>query len=68
VRDGVRIAVPIATNDREAAEIAAALARDFGLEPVIAGGLARAKEFDRGSPIWETGAGAAEVREHLRVN
>lgn len=68
VREGVRIAVPIATNDREAAEITAQLARDFGLEPVIAGGLARAKEFDRGSPIWETGAGAAEVREHLRLN
>jgi predicted dinucleotide-binding enzyme len=68
VRDGVRIAIPIATNDREAGEITAALARDFGLEPVIAGGLARAKEFDRGSPIWETGAGAAEVREHLRLN
>jgi predicted dinucleotide-binding enzyme len=68
VRDGTRIGVPIATNDREAGEIAAALARDFGLEPVIAGGLARAKEFDRGSPIWETGAGAAEVREHLRLN
>lgn len=68
VRDGVRIAVPIATNDREAAEVAAALAGDFGLDPVIAGGLARAKEFDRGSPIWETGAGALAVREHLRLN
>jgi len=68
MRDGVRIAVPIASNDAEAREIAATLARDFGLDPVIAGGLARAKEFDRGSPIWETGAGAAAVREHLRLN
>ncbi len=67
IRDGVRVAVPIATNDREAAEITAALVRDIGLEPVQAGGLARAKDFDRGSPIWETGASAAEVREHLGV-
>ena len=65
IRDGVRVAVPIATNDSDAARITEALVRDIGLEPVQAGGLERAKDFDRGSPIWETGAGAAEVREHL---
>lgn len=65
VRDGVRIAVPIATDDEEAARIAAQLVRDMGLEPVYVGGLERAKEFDRGSPIWETGAGAEEIRETL---
>jgi predicted dinucleotide-binding enzyme len=67
-RDGVTVGVPIATDDAEAARITAQLVRDLGLEPVYAGGLERAKDFDRGSPIWETGAGAAEIREHLGVN
>ena len=33
----------------------------------IVGGLARAKDFDRGSPIWETGASAQEIREVLNI-
>jgi predicted dinucleotide-binding enzyme len=37
----------------------------MGLEPVYVGPLARSKEFDRGSPIWVTGAGAQEIRETL---
>jgi hypothetical protein len=68
VRDGVRIGVPIATDDREAAEVTADLVRDFGLEPVYVGGLGRAKEFDRGSPIWVTGASAQEIRATLGLN
>lgn len=65
VVDGVRVGVPIASDDEEAAEVVADLVRDMGLEPVYAGPLARAKDFDRGSPIWENGAGAAEIRETL---
>jgi predicted dinucleotide-binding enzyme len=65
VRDGVRVGVPIASDDDEAARITAQLVRDMGLDPVIVGPLARAKEFDRGSPIWETGASAQEIREAL---
>jgi predicted dinucleotide-binding enzyme len=66
-RDGVRIGVPIASDDEEASSITADLVRDIGLEPVIAGPLSRAKEFDRGSPIWETGASAQEIRETLNI-
>jgi predicted dinucleotide-binding enzyme len=67
VRDGVRVGVPIASDDENAAAITAALVRDIGLDPVIAGSLSRAKEFDRGSPIWETGASAREIRETLDI-
>jgi len=67
VRDGVRVGVPIASDDEEAAAITAALVREIGLDPVIAGPLSRAKEFDRGSPIWETGASADEIRETLEI-
>jgi predicted dinucleotide-binding enzyme len=65
--DGVRVGVPIASDDEEAARITADLVRDIGLEPVIVGPLARAKDFDRGSPIWETGASAQEIREALGI-
>jgi predicted dinucleotide-binding enzyme len=65
VVDGVRVGVPIASDDVQAADVVADLVRDMGLEPVYAGPLARAKDFDRGSPIWVTGAGAAEIRETL---
>jgi predicted dinucleotide-binding enzyme len=67
MRDGARVGVPIATDDQEAARITAQLVQDMGLDPVIVGGLARAKEFDRGSPIWETGASAQQIREALGI-
>jgi predicted dinucleotide-binding enzyme len=64
-RNGVRVGVPIASDDAEAAQVVAALVRDVGLDPVIVGALARAKEFDRGTSIWETGASAQDIREVL---
>jgi len=63
--NGVPIGIPIAGDDAEAREIAAALVRDAGFEPVMVGALARAKEFDRGTPVWVTGMNAAQVREAL---
>lgn len=60
-----RIGVPIAGEDDEAIQIAAALVRDAGFEPVIVGSLERAIEFDRGTEVWVTGMTADEVREAL---
>jgi predicted dinucleotide-binding enzyme len=67
MRNGERIGVPIAGDDDEAVRIVADLVRDAGFEPVIVGRLERAKEFDRGSPIWVTGASAQEIRETLNI-
>lgn len=67
LRNGVRVGVPIASDDAEAARIVEQLVRDLGLDPVIAGPLARAKEFDRGTSIWETGASAQEIRQTLGI-
>jgi len=63
--NGVRIAVPIAGDRAEDRELVANLVRDAGFEPVIVGPLARAKEFDRGTPVWVTGMNAQQVREAL---
>jgi predicted dinucleotide-binding enzyme len=41
--------------------------RDAGFEAVIVGPLARAKEFDRGTPVWVKGMNAQQVREALGI-
>ena len=66
-RSGEKIGVPIAGDDAEARDIVADLVRDTGLEPVIVGRLERAKEFDRGSPVWVSGQSAAQLRAALNL-
>jgi predicted dinucleotide-binding enzyme len=65
--NGVKIGVPIAGDNAADRELVARLVRDAGFEPVIVGPLARAKEFDRGTPVWVTGMNAQQVREALGV-
>jgi predicted dinucleotide-binding enzyme len=67
MRNGERIGVPIAGDDEESLSIVADLVRDAGLEPVIVGSLVRAKEFDRGSPVWVSGQSARELRAALNL-
>ena len=64
---GERIGVPVAGDDPTAVQVAANLVRDAGFDPVIVGPLARAREFDRGTPVWVTGMSAAQVREALKL-
>jgi predicted dinucleotide-binding enzyme len=64
-RSGERIGVPLAGDDREALEIAARLVRDAGFEPVVVGGLARAREFDVGTRVFGRGLTARELRQAL---
>ena len=47
--------------------LAAATLQDMGLDPVIVGPLARAIEFDRATPVYQTGASAREIRETLNI-
>jgi 8-hydroxy-5-deazaflavin:NADPH oxidoreductase len=64
-RAGERVAVPLAGDDREALDIAARLVTDAGFEPVVVGPLARAREFDAGTPVFGRGLTARELRERL---
>jgi predicted dinucleotide-binding enzyme len=66
-RDGDRVGIPLASDDAGALEIAAQLVRDAGLDPVIAGPLARGREFEPGMKIYNTGMSGAEVRKALGV-
>ena len=67
-RSGDRLAIPIAGDDQAAVEVAAGLVRDAGFEPVIAGGLAKASEFQMGAPGYGLNVSAAELRQRLGLS
>jgi len=64
-RAGERLGIPIAGDDAQAMKTAVRLVRDAGHEPVVGGGLARAREFDYGTPVFGKPLTAAELRKAL---
>jgi 8-hydroxy-5-deazaflavin:NADPH oxidoreductase len=62
-----RVGIPLASDDEEALQIASALVVDAGFDPVIVGPLDRSREFDRGTPVYDTGMSGPEIREALGV-
>lgn len=66
-RSGEKIGIPLAGDDADALKVAETLVRDAGFEPVVAGGLSRAKEFDAGSPLFGRAIPAGELKAALGV-
>ena len=66
-RAGERLAIPLAADDEGALKIAIGLVQDAGFEPVVVGGLARAKEFDVGTPVFGKALTARELRRMLGI-
>ncbi len=66
-RAGERLAIPLAADDQAALSIAIRLVLDAGFEPVVVGGLARAKEFDVGTPVFGRAFTARELRKVLGI-
>ena len=64
-RDGELIAIPIAGDDAEAVAVATQLVIDSGFDPVVVGGLERAREFDQGTEVYVKGMTAREMRAAL---
>lgn len=62
-----KLPIPIAGDDAEAVKIAVDLVQEAGFEPVVAGGLAEARRFQRGAPGYGPSANAAELRQKLRA-
>lgn len=62
-----RLGIPLAADDPRAMRIAEQLVRDAGFDPVAVGGLARAREFDVGTPVYVRGMTAAELRKALSL-
>jgi predicted dinucleotide-binding enzyme len=66
-RSGELIGIPVAGDDAKALAVASRLVRDAGFEPVVVGGLARAKDFDVGTPVYVKLLTAAQLRQQLGV-
>ena len=66
-RSGDKLAIPLAADDPGALKVATGLVQDAGFEPVVVGGLARAKEFDYGSPIFGKAVTAREMRQIMNL-
>ena len=43
------------------------LVEDAGFDPVVVGGLARAREFDAGTPVYVKGLTAAQLKVALKL-
>ena len=67
-RAGERVGIPLAADDAGALKVAAGLVQDAGFEPVVVGSLARAKEFDAGTPVYGKALAASELRRGLGLN
>lgn len=61
-RAGDRVGIPLAGDDRDAVDVVAGLVRDAGFDPVPVGALARGKEFEPGTPPYNTGLSGRQLR------
>jgi hypothetical protein len=66
-RDGERVGIPLAGDDRTALDVAAQLVRDAGFDPVVVGPLARGKEFEPDTKPYNSGMSGPAVRKVLGV-
>ncbi len=66
-RPDPKLPIPIAGDDPSAVQVAAALVRDAGFEPVIVGSLADARRFQMGGPGYGPNANAAELKQKLSL-
>jgi hypothetical protein len=66
-KNGEKIGIPIAGDDREGLNAAVEVAEHAGLDPVVVGGLSTSKLFDVGTAVYATSASAREIREKLNL-
>ncbi len=64
---GAWLGIPVAGDDVDAVAAAERLVADAGFDPVLVGGLARARTFDRGTDVYVKGMTAAELRGALDI-
>jgi predicted dinucleotide-binding enzyme len=62
-RAGDKIGIPLASDDRTALDVAAQLVRDAGFDPVPLGALARGKEFEPDTKLYNSGMSGPQMRE-----
>jgi predicted dinucleotide-binding enzyme len=60
--------VPLASDHPEALEVVSGLVSDAGMAPVVVGGLERARDFDPGTSVWNSGMTAEQLRTALNLD
>src|SRR5262245_18626116 len=66
-RPDPKLGIPVAGDDPQAVQIAAALVRDAGFDPVTVGTLAEARRFQRGQLGYGQQVSAAELKQKLSL-
>lgn len=66
-RAGEKLGIPIAADDAAAIAMTVRLVTDAGFDPVVVGGLARAREFDAGTSVYVKGLTAAQLKAALEL-
>ncbi len=66
-RAGDRIGIPMAGDDEDALAVAGALVREAGFDPVVVGALVRARDFDAGTAVYNTGMTGPDLARALGV-
>lgn len=66
-RAGEKLGIPIAGDDPAAVATVSRLVTDAGFDPVVVGGLARAKEFDAGTSVYVKGLTAQQLKTALKL-
>lgn len=64
-RTTTKLAVPLASDDKAALEVAAQLVREVGCEPIIVGDLATGVKFQRSTPAFRANTTVPELRRRL---
>lgn len=64
-RVGDRLGIPLAGDNTAALELAEQLVADAGFAGVIVGPLERGRSFEPGTPVYNTGMGATQLRRIL---
>jgi predicted dinucleotide-binding enzyme len=67
-RAGELFGIELAADDPHALAVAKQLVTDAGFEPVVVGGLADAKKFDPGTPVYPKAMPASQMRAMLGLN
>jgi predicted dinucleotide-binding enzyme len=67
-RPDPQLAIPIAGDDAEAVQVAAALVREAGFDPVVVGKLTDASRFQMGAPGFGQEVTAVELKQKLSLS
>jgi len=64
-RKGDQLGIPLAGDDKDALDTAARLVRHAGFDPVPVGALARGRDFEPDTPLYNTGMSGSELRKRV---